>query len=133
MEDKNNELNNLPNDEENNEKLVDELVENMEITNDEEGVIETIEVKDVVNKPNNKKPSFFKRLVQSVIDEAIILLISLLLLFLIDLILRPMGYFIAERVPFYFIIFVLANIFYAPILKATKLSGTIGEKIMKLN
>ncbi|MGL5244850.1 MAG: hypothetical protein ACRC7R_06740, partial [Sarcina sp.] len=140
MEDKDNELNNLSNDENLEEKLVDENINevieneienNVEDMNNEE-VVETIEVKDVVEKVDDKKPNFLKRLMQSIIDESIILVVALGLLFLSDLILRVFGLFIAERVPFYFIVFVLANVIYAPILKSTKLRCTIGEKILKI-
>lgn len=77
--------------------------------------------------------SFFKRLIEGVIDQTIVLLISLGGFFIVDLLMRPFGYKISPegRIPFYFIIFVVMNIIYRAIMEGKKFKLTLGEKVFR--
>ncbi|WP_300349200.1 hypothetical protein [Clostridium sp.] len=77
--------------------------------------------------------SFFKRLIEGVIDQTIVLLLSLGGFFIVDLLMRPFGYKISPegRIPFYFIIFVVMNIIYRAIMEGKKFKLTLGEKVFR--
>ena len=77
--------------------------------------------------------SFFKRLIEGVIDQTIVLLLSLGGFFLVDLLMRPFGYKISPegRIPFYFIIFIVMNIIYRAVMEGKKFKLTLGEKVFR--
>ncbi|SHE65543.1 hypothetical protein [Clostridium fallax] len=81
----------------------------------------------------SKKDNFLIRLVASLIDQIIALGISLILLLVFDLILKPFGLYVAERIPVFFFIYVIINILHPVIGRCSKMRGTLGEKITKLN
>lgn len=75
------------------------------------------------------KKSFFKNLIAAIVDEAIIGVISVVLLYLGDFILRAAGYFISGKISMLFIIFVVVSILYPAIMESTKKGNTIGRSI----
>lgn len=95
---------------------------NMEILGDREA--EEVEVKEVGNGI-----IFFKRVLSGIIDQIIVIVISLILLLVFNFILKLFGFYIAEREPMFFILYVITNILYGPICKLSKLNTTIGTKI----
>lgn len=88
--------------------------------------------KDDNKESGKKKNSFFKRIIEGIIDQTVVLLLSLAAFFIVDLIMRPFGYKISVdgRVPFYFIIFVVMNILYRAIMEGKKFKLTLGEKVI---
>lgn len=129
MEDNNKEFNNGENVDNNNDDVINESAT--------EGILDnlveenSIEVKDVIEKAEKKKnkKGFFNKLIVGVVDQAFLLAVSLGVLFIFDFVLRFLGYEVIDRVGVYFIIYVLANILYTPILMSSSLKATIGNKI----
>lgn len=129
MEDNNKEFNNGENVDNNNDDVINESAT--------EGILDnlveenSIEVKDVIEKAEKKKNKngFFNKLIVGVVDQAFLLAVSLGVLFIFDFVLRFLGYEVIDRVGVYFIIYVLANILYTPILMSSSLKATIGNKI----
>ncbi|HHD2752681.1 TPA: hypothetical protein ACOTG0_001463 [Clostridium perfringens] len=93
---------------------------------------EFMDKKDI-GEQGEKKSSFFKRILEGVIDQTVVLLLSLAAFFIVDLIMRPFGYKISAegRIPFYFIIFVIMNILYRAIMEGRKFKLTLGEKVFR--
>lgn len=129
MEDNNKEFNNGENADKNKDEAVNESAA--------EGILEnlveddSIEVKEVIEKAEKKKNKggFFNKLMVSVVDQAFLLAVSLGVLFVFDFVIRFIGYQVVDRVGIYFIIYVLTNVLYNPILRSSSLKNTIGEKI----
>ena len=88
--------------------------------------------KDISEK-GEKETSFFKRLLEGIIDQTVVLLLSLAAFFIVDLLMRPFGYKISleGRIPFYFVIFVIMNILYRAIMEGRKFKLTLGEKVFR--
>lgn len=88
--------------------------------------------KDIGEK-GEKETSFFKRLLEGIIDQTVVLLLSLAAFFIVDLLMRPFGYKISleGRIPFYFVIFVIMNILYRAIMEGRKFKLTLGEKVFR--
>ena len=86
-----------------------------------------------INEKGEKNTSFFKRILEGIIDQTVVLLLSLAAFFIVDLIMRPFGYKISleGRIPFYFIIFVIMNILYRAIMEGRKFKLTLGEKVFR--
>lgn len=79
-----------------------------------------------------KKKGILIRLIASMIDQTVAIGVSVGLLFLFDGILRLFGLFVAQRQPIFFIIFVIVNVIYSPIMESTKVKATLGRKLLKL-
>ena len=88
--------------------------------------------KDIGEK-GEKETSFFKRILEGIIDQTVVLLLSLAAFFIVDLLMRPFGYKISleGRIPFYFVIFVIMNILYRAIMEGRKFKLTLGEKVFR--
>ena len=87
---------------------------------------------EVEKAPKSKLASFFTRLISAVLDQTILIGLSFAILYLFELALKPFGLMVVDRPSIYFIIFVIANIFYGPITESTKLKNTIGRFILKI-
>lgn len=109
----------------NNEEIEKEALE-------ESRIIEAID--EVDNEENNKEEgkgvNFFKKVLAGIIDQIISIALSLVLLIVFDLVLKLFGFYIAEREPMFLIMYIIVNIFYAPICTSIKLKETIGRKII---
>ena len=100
---------------------------------DEEFMNKPDKDKKDINEKGEKNTSFFKRILEGIIDQTVVLLLSLAAFFIVDLIMRPFGYKISleGRIPFYFIIFVIMNILYSAIMEGRKFKLTLGEKVFR--
>lgn len=100
---------------------------------DEEFMNKPDKDKKDINEKGEKNTSFFKRILEGIIDQTVVLLLSLAAFFIVDLIMRPFGYKISleGRIPFYFIIFVIMNILYRAIMEGRKFKLTLGEKVFR--
>ena len=129
MEDNNKEFNNGENVENNNDEVVNESAAEGILNNLVED--DSIGAKDVIEKAEKKKnkSGFLNKLIVGVVDQAFLLAVSLGVLFVFDFVIRFIGYKVADRVGIYFIIYVLANVLYSPILTSSSLKATIGNKI----
>lgn len=92
-----------------------------------------------VNNVNIKKANvegestkgFFSRLMSGVVDQCVVVGSSLIALLIIDLAVKPFGYHVVDRIPVFFILYVLANIIYPTILLGTKLRATLGNRLFR--
>ena len=100
---------------------------------DEEFMNKPDKDKKDISEKGEKETSFFKRLLEGIIDQTVVLLLSLAAFFIVDLLMRPFGYKISleGRIPFYFVIFVIMNILYRAIMEGRKFKLTLGEKILR--
>ena len=100
---------------------------------DEEFMNKPDKDKKDISEKGEKETSFFKRILEGIIDQTVVLLLSLAAFFIVDLIMRPFGYKISleGRIPFYFIIFVIMNILYRAIMEGRKFKLTLGEKVFR--
>ena len=71
-----------------------------------------------------------RMLVAQVIDKIIIILISLMIVFIFAAILSFAGYYIISVASVLLIAYVIINILYRPIMKASPLGETLGEKLI---
>lgn len=113
-------------------ETVEEMLEEDVISSSEEILKgESSLVEEDTAKKDSKIMKFIKRVLASAIDQIIVIAISLLLLVVFDFALRAGGFYIAQRQPIFFIIYVLSNIIYEPICSSTKLKKTIGKKTLR--
>lgn len=71
-----------------------------------------------------------RMLVAQVIDQIIIILISLMIVFIFAAILSFAGYYIISVASVLLIAYVIINILYRPIMKASSLGETLGGKLI---
>ena len=100
---------------------------------DEEFMNKQDKDKKDIGEKGEKETSFFKRILEGIIDQTVVLLLSLAAFFIVDLPMRPFGYKISleGRIPFYFVIFVIMNILYRAIMEGRKFKLTLGEKVFR--
>lgn len=100
---------------------------------DEEFMNKQDKDKKDISEKGEKETSFFKRILEGIIDQTVVLLLSLAAFFILDLLMRPFGYKISleGRIPFYFVIFVIMNILYRAIMEGRKFKLTLGEKVFR--
>lgn len=106
--------------------ISEELIEN---DNSDQNVIEEMLTVEEIHE-DSKGIKFLKRLLSSIMDQIIVVAMSLLAIVLFDLILKVFGFYVAERQPIFLIIYVIVNILYYPICESTKLKNTIGKKVI---
>lgn len=99
---------------------------------------ESMNVKEQDNTNIDKKkvsvevdanPSYIKRLFATILDQAIVLGISAIILMIFDFIIGFIGYMVMEPTTILFIIDVIVNIIYQSILQS-KDRRTIGKRIL---
>lgn len=71
-----------------------------------------------------------RMLVAQVIDQIIIILISLMIVFIFAAILSFAGYYIMSVASVLLIAYIIINILYRPIMKASPLGETLGGKLI---
>lgn len=103
--------------------------ENKELEENIEQV--TIINEEVVVEEENSTKGFFSRLMSGVVDQCVVIICSLAALLIMDGVLRLMGYYVDERIPVFFIIYILANIIYPTIMQGTKLRMTLGNRLFR--
>ncbi len=117
------------------EKNEKELEEKIEVKENDD--INTIENK--LDEDDNKyeidgldsNPSFLKKLFASVLDQAVILGMSAIILLIFDLVIGLLGYMIIEPTSILLIIYVIVNVFYLPLFEI-KNKRTIGKRILSI-
>ena len=101
---------------------------------------ETNEFQDLIEgnseKHTKKKASFGKELFANILDQAVVLAASAIIVLIVDLIMRIFGYqFVREMGALLSVIlgtYFVVNCFYAPIMERTKLKNTIAKRILNL-
>lgn len=105
-----------------------------EVTETEEAKDKTIEDK---NSKKNKKitveldahPSFIKKLFSDILDQAVILGVSAILLLVFDFLIGFIGYMVSEPIAILLIIYVIVNICYNALFEARD-KRSIGKRIL---
>lgn len=122
----------LDNEEVEAQEVIESSIE--EFTEDENSKEKEIEMKEVIeeNKSASKKCGFFKRILAEIINQTIILAGSLIIFFIFNLLIELVGYEIVDRIAVYFIIYVVFNLLYSPIMRSTRLNKTIGDRVVNL-
>lgn len=110
-----------------------EIIEN-ELENSNREILGTNEIKEEQeqqeeNTEKSKGMIFFKRILSGIIDQGISIAIALILLLVFNTVLKLIGFYVVDREPIFFIIYVITNILYTPICNSSKLEKTIGLKI----
>lgn len=103
--------------------------DNKELEKDIEEV--TIINEEIIVDEKNPTKGFFSRLMSGVVDQCAVIICSLAALLIMDGVLRLMGYYVDERIPVFFIIYILANIIYPTIMQGTKLRMTLGNRLFR--
>lgn len=93
-----------------------------------EAAVETVELH---NEEITSKPSFIQTLLANIVDEAIIGIISIILLYLLDALLKVSGYAVSQRTGMLLIIFVLVSVIYRSIAEKLMFGNTIGKNLFK--
>lgn len=75
------------------------------------------------------EPSFFKTLFASILDQAILLGVSAILLVIFDIVIGFIGFMVADTSAVLLIIFVIVNIIYATVLSRKNIRG-LGKRIL---
>jgi uncharacterized RDD family membrane protein YckC len=88
---------------------------------------EILEEQVEISKP---KASFIKSLSAIIVDEVIIGIISIIVLFVFEALLKLGGYFISQKISITFLIFVVVSILYTSIMETKKNGNTIGKKLL---
>lgn len=100
----------------------------------ENGSVKSNKKDDFSQKSKDKKPRriFNGRLKGSIIDTIMTSLVSVICLYLFDLVLRLIfGYYISDMKGMFIIIFMIVLVFYPFVMSKTKYKCTLGEKFVK--
>lgn len=100
------------------------------VESEEEQPKGSVEIKETAEKKVAGKSPFLKSLIATFVDEVIVGVISVALLYLSDLILRAAGYFISGKISMLFIIFVVVSLVYPIIMECTKKGKTVGRSLV---
>lgn len=120
----------------NSEIIEEEIIS--EVTETEEAKDKTIKDKNSKkNKKNKKKitieldahPSFIKKLFSNILDQAVILGVSAILLLVFDFLIGFIGYMVSEPIAILLIIYVIVNICYNALFEARD-KRSIGKRIL---
>ena len=79
----------------------------------------------------DSNPSFFKKFFASLLDQAILIGVSALLLVIFDFLIGFMGYMVIEPTGILLIIFGILNVLYRPIFEG-KNKRTLGKRILAI-
>lgn len=74
-----------------------------------------------------------KRIFANVLDQIIVFVVSVLLLLLLQVIMKAVGFKIVEPAAFLLIMYAIINVFYFPIIEGSKYGTTIGKRLLKLD
>lgn len=96
----------------------DEVQKNEYLLNDEE--------------EENNKHGIVNDIFANVMDQLIILCLSAVILLIFSFLIKFAGYYVAMPVPVLFIIYVIVECLYGPLLRNSRLKKTIGDKIFKI-
>ena len=113
-----------------NEDMVDEVVEDFTMENSEKNNDVKNVSKKVINKDSERKPNFFASCAAAISDAVIIGVLSFVLLYVIDFILRKIvGVYIVDKNQMLFILYVVVSLLYVSILEST-LGFTVGKTVL---
>jgi uncharacterized RDD family membrane protein YckC len=101
-------------------------------TLEEQTINEEKEMKEVLGGADEPKVSYIKSLSAIIVDEVIIGIISIILFYIFEALLRLGGYFISQKISMIFVLFVVVSILYISFMEASKAGKTLGKKLINL-
>ncbi len=107
------------------EQIIDE--EAVEATADE-----ALENEETNKEIGETKVSFMKSFSAIIVDEIIVGIISIVLFYILEGLLRLGGYFISQKINMVFLLFVVASILYVSIMETAKAGKTVGKKLFNI-
>jgi uncharacterized RDD family membrane protein YckC len=118
-------------------KMSDNNIEEKEILEEEaieeETAVESVslesEAQEELHKP---KVSFIKSLSAAVLDSVIVGIISIVVFYIFDVLLKLGGYYVAQKISMIFLLFVVVSILYTSIMEAQKNGITFGKKLLNI-
>lgn len=114
-------------------EITEEQVINEEVYEESNNETEsTEEIENIQAATSKTKGSFIKSLTAAIVDTVSIGIISIVVLYIFDALLKFGGYFISQKVNMLFIIFVVVSILYSGVLGAVKNGKTLGKKLLSL-
>jgi hypothetical protein len=115
-----------------NEVKEEEILEEQVIDEEaiEDSINEAEETEEVQGKVGEIKVSFIKSLGAIIVDEVVIGIISIILFYIFEALLRLSGYFISQKISMIFILFVIVSILYTSFMEASKAGQTVGKKLL---
>lgn len=69
-----------------------------------------------------EKPDFIRGFLSAIMEQCIVLAISLTLLLIFDGIIRLLGFYVAERMPIFLVVYIISNIGYRTFYKSTNIN-----------
>jgi hypothetical protein len=108
-------------------EILEEQVINEEAV--EKRISETEEIQGGVVET---KGSFIKNFSAVILDEAIIGIISIIILYIFEALLKLGGYSISQKSTMLFLIFVVVSILYTSIMETAKAGKTVGKKLLNI-
>jgi hypothetical protein len=111
-------------------EILEEQVINEEAV--EERISETEETEEIQGGVVEPKVSFIKNLSAIIVDEVVIGIISIILLYIFDALLKLGGYSISQKSSMLFLIFVVVSILYTSIMETAKAGKTVGKKLLNI-
>jgi hypothetical protein len=98
----------------------------------EESINETEGAEEVQEGIVEPKVSFIKNFSAIIVDEVIIGIISIIILYIFEALLKLGGYSISQKSSMLFLIFVVVSIFYTSIMETVKAGKTAGKKLLSI-
>ncbi|MBU5592712.1 RDD family protein [Clostridium sp. MSJ-4] len=89
------------------------------------------EEKEIV-KGKEEKVTFFESIQATIIDQIVIGGASFILIIIFDFVIKFIGLRVTDKMGIYFIMYIILNIVYSPIMEKTKMKNTLGRKISKI-
>ncbi|GKX65149.1 RDD family protein [Inconstantimicrobium mannanitabidum] len=78
------------------------------------------------------KAGFFARLVASIVDQVVVLALSVAILYAAEGILLALGFFVTQIPQLFFIIYIIVAVLYLAVVESTKLTRSIGKALLKI-
>lgn len=96
-----------------------------------EAIVNDEQETEVKSETKKSRVSFLKSFSAVIVDEVIIGIISVIVLYIFDALLKLGGYFVAQRVGMLLLIFVVVSVLYTSIMEAGKQGKTVGKRLLK--
>ncbi|MGL4570010.1 MAG: RDD family protein [Clostridium sp.] len=115
------------------DNITEEVLENNDLVEEflEEEIVEENKEPNNVIEEIDTNPSFFKRLLASLLDQAILIGVAALLLVIFNFLIGFIGFMVAMPSPMLLIFFGVLNVFYIPVFER-KNRRTIGKRILAI-
>jgi uncharacterized RDD family membrane protein YckC len=70
-------------------------------------------------------------LIANIVDQIIIAVIAIVMVYVVDFIMQFAGYYISEKLQMFLIFYIVCNLIYTPLFESSKKLGTPGKMLFK--